>query len=118
METLTETTKYAFFHIEWWSDRSGSDVMAEVMRALTTWHNVDGCHVYNREALEIVPTRDGGEADIFFSVHVTDIEDYGHMVDTIRANGFRVKTAAYLADRADVATGTMNGLWEWFDTDI
>ena len=103
---------------EYLVDRSGSDVMAEVMRALTTWHNVDGCHVYNREALEIVPTRDGGEADIFFSVHVTDIEDYGHMVDTIRANGFRVKTAAYLADRADVATGTMNGLWEWFDTDI
>ena len=110
METTT-ATKFGFYHIEWFDSRKGADVLWDVLNATDC---TDGCHVYNRDALYV----DGvefGEMDLYISLPVMSQGDYEWMVYSIRQAGMRVKTAMYLGDRYDIATGTTEDVWRYFD---
>ena len=118
METTTTATtaRYAMYHIEWWNESNGLTVL---MGALTAGrkHFTDGCHVYTKDVLPVTP--DGyGEMDLVFSVGVADEAAYRKGIEAIRNAGYRVKTACYLDDRADIARGTSEQVWDYFDREI
>ena len=111
METTT-TTNFGFYHIEWWDGRTGQQVLFDALRATGS---IDGCHVYNPSALSVTGD-DMGEMDLFFSIPTASDDTFMECVRAIREAGMRVKTAMYLGDRRDIATGSMDGLWAYFDS--
>lgn len=113
METTT-STKFAFIHIEWWDARKGSDILWDVLKAVNI---TDGCHVYNRDALAVTGA-EFGEMDLYISIPVDTVFDYEWAVYAIREAGMRVKTAMFLGDRFDIATGTTDDVWAYFDREI
>lgn len=83
--------------------------------ALRATDSIDGCHVYNPSALSVTGD-DMGEMDLCFSIPTSSDETFMEGVQAIREAGMRVKTAMYLGDRRDIATGTMGEMWAYFDS--
>ena len=56
--------------------------------------------------------------DLYISIPVDTVFDYEWAVYAIREAGMRVKTAMFLGDRFDIATGTTDDVWAYFDREI
>ena len=88
-----------------------------VLNAGREYFSADGCHVYTPDVLTLRADQ-YGEMDLVFAVAGSDVDAYWKGVEAVRNAGYRVKTACYLDDRADIARGTSEQMWAYFDGEI
>ena len=107
MPTTLETTT-AYIHIEWWNHMTGKEVLMAALKACDYLIIPEAIHVYNPTMLD-ENGADWGEADLWFSVQVKAPYEMHDVVDAIRNEGIRVKTAGII-DR-EFARVTMSELF-------
>lgn len=114
MEATTTTNNYGIVMLEWFDQRTGRELLNEVLPLLTG--DIDGAHIYQPEVLDASPYHNGefvGELELWFSFYAPSSAAWGEVIDSIREKGIRVKSGEYGAPQA-VATADARTMWDWF----
>lgn len=101
-----------FIHNEFWDDRTGSDILAEAIKAAGELIDPSTVHVYTPSALTARGS-DWGEVELWWSVTMNDASTVGFVAEAIRRAYIRVKTAGVIS--SNFATCDYDTLWAEID---
>jgi hypothetical protein len=112
MEATTTTDNFGIIMLEWWDNRTGKQLLDEVLPLLTG----DGVHLFHPSVLDASPYMGGefqGEMELWFSFYAPSVEAWNDVIDSIRAKGIRVKEGEYGAPQS-IATADSDTMFAWY----
>lgn len=119
MRITQGTAGQMFVHQEWYDHRDGRQIVGAAVHAAAEMICPEAVWLIHdpkfSNPLDHVG-EDFGEAEMWWCVPIKDVADWHLVIDRIRAEGLRVKTAGLMPD--DMMAPTHDQFFDWFYTDI